>query len=115
MTVAEVPADQVIEMTEVLHRAFKAGGCAPICHCCCKALKPGSRFHLATVETRLDPKTTANSGISLYAETQTREVMLCADCDVAKVNAMTVVQRQRYEDYRAQGGGCYHVNGQIVH
>lgn len=122
MTVAEIPADQVIEMTEVLHRAFKAGGCAPVCHCCCKQLVPSTQFHLATVATYQHPRIkndeghyTANSGISRWATEQTREVMLCAECDVAKMNAMTAEQRQRYEDYRAQGGGCHRVNGQIVH
>ncbi len=115
MTVAEIPADEVVEMTPLLHRAFKAGGCAPICHCCCKRLTPGKFFHLATVETFLSHKKTANSGISRHASSESREVMLCAECDVAKMNAMTAEQRQQYENYRANGGGCHRVNGLIVH
>ncbi len=114
MSVEQIPANEVVEMTDLLHRAFRAGGCDPICHCCCKRLDAGSRFHLATVETH-KKEGTANSGISRWAAHETREVMLCADCDVAKLNNRTAEQCQVYEDYRAQGGGCHRVNGQIVH
>nr|GFC79396.1 hypothetical protein [Tanacetum cinerariifolium] len=113
MTVAEIPADELVEMTSILLRAFQAGGCSPICHCCCKRLAIGSSFHLATVDThKRHGRGTANSGIGLHATHESREVMLCADCDIAKMNAMTAEQRQAYEDYRAKGGGCHRINGQ---
>lgn len=49
MKIEEIPSDQDILMTDLLHRAFNAGGCNPMCHCCEKMLPIGVDFKLATV------------------------------------------------------------------
>lgn len=114
MSIEEIPADQVILMTDTWHRAFEAGGCSPMCHCCFKELLPNDMFKLATVNT-FDTKSSANSGISAAACTITKEVMLCDVCTVEKMNKMTKEQLAKYEKYRQDGGGCHRVNGKIVH
>lgn len=115
MSVEEIPSDQVIEMTDLLHRAFNAGGCDPICHCCVKELKVGLPFKLATVTTYSTES--ANSGINLMSPSLqvSREVMLCDTCTVEMMAKRNRKRRREYEKYRAAGGGCYRVNGKIVH
>ena len=49
MTVETIPADELIEMTEVFHRAFNASGCDPMCHCCENKIPVGDKFKLSTI------------------------------------------------------------------
>jgi len=51
MTVEEIPADELVVMTDLWHRAFNAAGCNPQCHGCYKYLKIGDKFKLATINT----------------------------------------------------------------
>lgn len=114
MNIEEIPSDEIMAMTEKWHRAFKAAGCAPMCHCCVKELLPESKFKLATVDTHSNKS--ANSGISTWGTTETREVMLCDMCTVEILNNRTKMEREKYEEYMATtSGGCYRVNGKIVH
>ena len=84
-----------------------------MCHCCMKSIEVGTKFHLATVDTY--DKGTANSGISVYASIESRDVMLCDECTVEKMNNRTKKRVMEYEAYRASAkGGCFRVNGKIV-
>jgi hypothetical protein len=56
MTVNEIPADETVEMTATLHRAFRVAGCRPTCHACLKAIPTGSMFKLATIPERSTKK-----------------------------------------------------------
>lgn len=113
MEIEDIPADQTLVMTENWIRAFKSHGCAPMCHCCMKRLAADDKFKLATVETY--DRDTSNSGINVWATTDTREVMLCDSCSVDKFNKMTKSARKKYEKFREEGGGCFRVNGKIIH
>lgn len=50
MSVEEIPSNELVVMTDFLHRAFNAGGCDPTCHCCNKNIPAGDNFKLSTVE-----------------------------------------------------------------
>jgi len=49
MNVSEIPADEAVEMTKTMHRAFSTAGCRPTCHACESDLSVGTRFKLATI------------------------------------------------------------------
>jgi len=61
MTIDDVPADTVVELTAELDRLFKAVGCKPACHACKTKLAIGDRFQLLSYQ-----------GI---------DEMVCATCD----------------------------------
>jgi hypothetical protein len=103
MGIEEIPADQKLTMTDEWHRAFKAAGCNPMCHCCGEYISNGKVFKLATVNT-------------LYKMNgESKEVMLCDECTVEKMNALTEARKKEIEERSANGGGCYRVNGKIIH
>ena len=113
MKVEEIPSDKLVVMTKFWHKAFNTAGCNPMCHCCMRDIKIGEKFKLATVET--NKTDSANSGISLMAKIESREVMLCQSCSVEDMNKMTKINKEKYEEYRNSGGGCFRVNGKIIH
>lgn len=47
--VDDIPADEIIEMTDTFHRVFNAAGCDPMCHCCEKMIPVGCNFKLSTI------------------------------------------------------------------
>lgn len=114
MSIEEIPADEVIVMTSVLHRAFKAGGCAPMCHFCLKDLEIGKHFKLATVEGSTSSNLSHIDYPANYSTTITKEVMLCDVCTAKQYNKRTKKHKAEYEARKAAGGGCYRVNGKIV-
>jgi len=112
MEVEEIPSDEVIEMSSVMHRAFKAGGCRPLCHGCGKWLDVGSKFKLQTVNTTL-----RYDGVNIDTgrNIESREVMLCDICTPEDVEKSAKQAHSAYNKKRESGGGCYRVNGKIVH
>lgn len=113
MSIEQIPSDKLVKMTLIFHRAFNSFGCNPICHCCVSHIKVGDKFKLATVDTYSEKS--ANSGISRYETTDTREVMLCENCTVDSMNKMSATRKAEYEKFSKKGGGCYRINGKIIH
>lgn len=74
----EIPADVVVEMTAELTRAFKICDCDPTCHCCGKAIEPGTKFKLAYIRSLDDFSVTYQHGF-----TSNEDEMLCRDCTAA--------------------------------
>lgn len=135
MTVEQIPSDKLVKMTRVFHKAFKSVGCDPMCHCCNKFLPIGSMFKLATVREakpaynngslNKDMVDLINSGKDekiwglnkeykltkdeLFKES--KEVMLC---DVCIVELYEDKQLKKILTYNTQGG-CFRINGKIVH
>lgn len=103
MKIEEIPADEVVEMTPLFHRAFSAVGCNPHCHCCWKELPIGSMFKLATMEP-------GTSGFARGHDKPT-DVMLCKKCTPKKFAKQT---KEEYEAKQKAGGGCFRINGKIV-
>ena len=52
MNVEEMPADELVVMTQHWHKAFNVHGCNPMCHCCGKFIGVGEKFKLATTLVR---------------------------------------------------------------
>jgi len=131
-TIEQIPSDETVTMTEYWHRAFNAAGCNPMCHCCHSFIKPGDLFKLSTIR-----EVTGKSNNSLgwapeilsqivnpsdnpeMINDETKEVMLCGICtpelfqrnqlDNAKFRA------ELYKKNREAGGGCFRINGKIIH
>lgn len=74
MTLDDIPADEILVLTEQLARLFRAKDCEPTCHCCYEPIKVGETFKLAMV----DAPVSALSG---------RDVMLCDKHSVADLIA----------------------------
>lgn len=108
MTIEQIPADELTEMTVLWHRVFNAAGCNPGCHGCYVGIEPGDKFKLATI-----PMAVAR-GNTLKNTLETKEVMLCEHCDISKV---TKKQEEIVDHYNARpsGLGCYRIGGKIVH
>lgn len=115
MNIGEIPSDAVVIMTELWHRAFNAAGCDPMCHCCNKMIEIDKPFKLATVKTYTPLGNSVNSGIDVMRSTESREVMLCDTCTVKKMNNKTKSRVKNYKDYKNEDGGCFRINGKIIH
>lgn len=50
--IENIPADELIVMSAIFHRAFNAAGCDPMCHCCQTMIPVGAKFKLATIRKR---------------------------------------------------------------
>ncbi len=111
MSIEDIPADQDIIMTTLIHRAFSTGGCKPCCHGCGKWIEPNSIFKLTTCKTYVKADGTNQD---LNRDIETREVMLCDKCTIESVENKASKGHQAYLKRRAEGGGCYRVNGKIV-
>jgi len=116
MSVEDIPADEIIKMTDLLHRTFSAAGCIPACHCCKKWLPVGEDFKLSTVKLTTVMAQGGGNNYPGAGNLTTKEVMLCSECTSEKYAAMTDKKIQEYKDWQKQtGGGCFRVNGKIVH
>lgn len=116
MSIEEIPSNEVIVMTSLMHRSFNAGGCDPMCHCCTNWIKVGDNFKLSTVNTF--QRNTSNSGINFYTDANavTKEVMLCDKCTAEDVNKFSARKKKELSKYmKSVNGGCYRINGKIVH
>lgn len=114
--IQEIPANTDVEMTPTYHRLFVAGGCRPCCHLCLKNIEVGQKFKLSTVNEFETPSGSSNSGLSIATYPITsQEVMLCSKCTVEDFNDRTDKAKKAYEEHRKKGGGCYRINGKIVH
>lgn len=116
MKVEDVPADVLTEMTSELYQEFCIGGCVPQCHLTKEWIRIGHKFKLATVPVAVGSRT-ATIG---YRTLETREVMLSEKADVKKFIKLQLKEVSDYEESRRQSiasghGGCFRVNGKIVH
>ena len=69
MSIEQLPSDELIEMTELFHRAFNAAGCNPACHCCYHFIEVGDKFKLSTVrDVHTHKHGTSNIGEGAFAE-----------------------------------------------
>jgi len=50
MTLDDIPADKILELTVELDRLFKAAGCEPACHVCLRKIDLGEQFQLLSFE-----------------------------------------------------------------
>lgn len=115
-TVEQIPADTLVEMTPELYQEFCIGGCVPQCHHTKKWIKMGDKFKLSTVPVASNKK----GGTIGYRELTTKEVMLSEKANVEDFIAAQKKEVQDYQDSRADSiarghGGCFRVNGKIVH
>lgn len=138
MTVEEIPSDKVFKMTNFWHRAFNAAGCNPQCHCCYKKINVGGSFKLATVrDVSTDMAGSANTGDGAFVESrlaviegkqpyypehvkdETREVMLCDVCthELFQEKQLSKAKKdvEQRKAYVKSGGGCFRINGKIIH
>ena len=137
MQIEEIPSDELIEMTNLFHRAFNAAGCNPACHCCYHFIEVGDKFKLSTVrDVRTHNHGTSNIGEGAFAEDRlgvlegkiekadrvtdiTHEVMLCVECTPELFHKKQLNESRmhsvQYKKYRDNGGGCFRINGKIVH
>lgn len=129
MEIEEIPANEIVVMTEFWHRAFNAVGCNPKCHSCYKLLPSGTKFKLSTVK-KLPYKwsntyRTLDASVEILDEKgkeETKEVMLCEDCSPTHYHNITdkllrsnaKKAKETYEKHLKLGGGCFRVNGKIV-
>lgn len=85
MTLDDIEADSILEMTSGLQRLFRLANCDPACHCCEKPIETGSMFKLACVEL-LTNKTEYFIEDAKRHDYETGEMvthndeMLCAKC-----------------------------------
>ncbi len=77
--VDDIPADDVVELTAAIARAFRTEGCEPTCHCCNKAIAIGRKFKLAFI-----PIPPANCS-QFATKPEGNDVMLCYRCTPAKL------------------------------
>lgn len=137
MGIEEIPSDELIEMTELFHRAFNAAGCNPACHCCYHFINVGDNFKLSTVrEVKINSGDSANSSNVAFERDRlkvltgeiesservkdiTHEVMLCKYCtsDLFQKKQLDKVKdlSKKAQEYYDRGGGCFRVNGKIIH
>lgn len=125
MTVEEIPADELVLMTEPFHRAFKSCGCDPACHCCENPIVVGKTFKLATVDEAEEISTNYpdrfQDVIDNFEENKvTREVMLCANCTPTLFKKSEIADLKRRKkraetELSPSQWGCFRVNGKIIH
>lgn len=131
MGVEEIPADELVAMTDAWHRIFNAAGCNPMCHCCHKMILPQMLFKLSTIEKLPTKYFRSDTGYSIEAnipvedvdkEITTKEVMLCDTCtpemflENQKEELKENLSRAKNMlKKRIQEGGCYRINGKIIH
>ncbi len=96
MTLDDIPADEVVILTEQLDRAFRAVRCVPTCHCCGVPILIGDKFKLAMTETVDAP------GLSSRWHGGAKDEMLCERCTPEKLLKKRQAVRRRW---LADGGG----------
>lgn len=116
MKVEEVPADTLIEMSVELYQEFCIGGCVPQCHLTKQWIRIGDKFKLSTVPVAHHPSGATGGLLRL----ETREVMLCESANVEDFIKEQEKLVNNWEASKANAiakglGGCFRVNGKIVH
>lgn len=103
MTIADIPSDELVVMTENLSRLFCAGGCKPACHGCGKKLAAGVSFKLSSIDVGKDvfPHDTRSHNVP---EKKAVDVMLCETCEPNLAIARKL----------QPGHGCFRVDGKIA-
>lgn len=113
MTVSEIPANELVQMTPELYQEFCQGGCVPACHFTNDWICLGDWFRLATVD-KWDGKWADEV---MYIKTV--DVMLSAGITVKQFNDREIeahrVKSQQYKiDSVNRRGGCFRIDGKIV-
>lgn len=116
MSVEEIPSDELVAMSDSWHKEFNESGCDPMCHCCKKMISIGDKFKLAITSSirRYPPYKKYDNNI---------DVMLCENCTVENYDIKAVMEaKERWETKppermfkKSEGGGCFRINGKIVH
>lgn len=108
MKVVDIKSDEITTMTVELYQEFCIGGCVPMCHLTFKPIKIGDNFKLASLDVAI------KKGSLDYNTTQTMDVMLSEKADVEEFKKIQEDKIYRYKKRRAEGGGCFRINGEIV-
>lgn len=106
--VLDIPADEIVIMTQELYQEFCHFGCVPCCHLTSAWINIGDKFKLATVDIAI------KKGSQNYNESESREVMLSEHASVEELKILEAKKLTTEQERRAKGGGCYRVNGRIV-
>ena len=77
MTLDDIEADEMVVMTNTIHRLFMVAKCDPACHCCRNDINIGHTFCLA--------------------EYKDRDVMLCEKCTVKDLVQNTLKEERAVE------------------
>lgn len=133
MKIETIPADEVIKMTKLLHRAFNAAGCNPMCHCCEKMIPVNANFKLAKVQDLSTPVyvdwQVKNPKSTHYGEPEhktsttlvpkfdkSHEVMLCENCSAEDYHKKQMKEyHSEVKRITAPRGGCFRIDGKIIH
>lgn len=124
MNVEEIPANEVVIMTDFWHRSFNAAGCNPACHCCDRLITVDDKFKLGITSTFRNYPSIKTGEYERYDNNI--DVMLCDKCTVKKYETQLVKKyKERYEDKEvrisqgrdpnATNNGCFRINGKIIH
>lgn len=118
MSIEEIPADEIVTMTDFWFRAFDSNGCKPCCHATGRWINVGDRFLLATVKTRKKPNHYTPGTFSLLnsGDVISREIMVSADVDLIAFEKSEYKEAKLYKERQESArGGCFRINGKIVH
>lgn len=115
MNIEEIPSDELVVMTLEWYKQFELSLCRPMCHSCLEYIPVGTVFHLATVKAG-DSHFIAGKGTRINI--QSRDVMLCEKCTPETLdenNRIRKEEKRLREIERAKSGGCFRINGKIIH
>lgn len=116
MKVAEIPSDTLIVMTPELYQEFAQGGCVPACHLTNEWINIGDNFRLATLPCAYHPP----GGTAGLIRIEERDVMLSEMADDKAFVKLQHEMLSNWEKGQKQAikegrGGCFRINGKIVH
>ncbi len=116
MKVEEIPANKLILMTPQLYQEFAQGGCIPACHLTDEWINIGDKFRLVTLPCAYHP----SGGTAGLVKIEERDVMLSELADEKKFVNLQYKMLKDWEKGQKQAikqgkGGCFRVNGKIVH
>ena len=114
MKVEKIPSGEIVIMTPELYQEFCQGGCVPACHLTNEWINIGDNFHLSLIK-QWDGWWKTGKFV-----TTDRDVMLSEFATAKKYNKIQIEKFKKADDsYKAlpesQRGGCFRVNGKIVH
>ena len=108
MKVEEIKSNEIITMTAELYQEFCIGGCVPMCHLTFENIKIGDNFKLASLDVA------KHKGSLNYNHLETMDVMLSENADIEEFKKIQQDRVYKEKKRRAEGGGCFRVNGKIV-